>query len=243
MELEPSPVEVDVSDPLRASVTHYLQREVLEKMVAVGLKSVQQLLAEVATKPWIDYITYHLSRLDYEGLEFDPFQPEAVLDEVLARMYAFKILYPRRRRRCNLTIEPFYITLLKVVTFTSCQFMREQLALRAQSGPLSLMAQPGVPETELINLSIPPIAIRSVLDMDECEFMCDDVLNFLLNDPDTHRQLLWQMHAQMPAFETEAVAAAFGSKQRTRPRPRTPGFAGETRRERESRGPRAREYF
>jgi hypothetical protein len=200
--------EDDQTDPLRLPSIHLLQTCALKDMVAVVIKALRGQLEGIAHPDWIAYLQDQLMHLDFTGFEFNPFDLEAVYFAVKNKVYEAKILYPRRRRPCDQSTRAFYVTVRELLSLTNCEnLIREAeqqktvtlVVLPNQS--LSILNQPNKDLKDIINLSVAPLDMGDVLDLDYCDRMCDSVLEFLLTDSSIHRQLLFLIRRTMPAFE------------------------------------------
>lgn len=190
----------EAEQPLLTTTTHLLQQQALLEMTDFAMKALKQQMQDFVAPEWVPYLEDQLRELNFQGFEFDPFDKESILHAVVQKMLETPILYVRPRKRCDNSTRPFYVTVRELLTLTNCDNLRQSEAM-GQEGFISVLNQEGKDLKEVINLGLPPIDMTDVLDLDTCELMCDTVLDFLLTDPIIHRQLLFQIHQKMPAFE------------------------------------------
>lgn len=172
---------------LCAVTTHNLQKEAIDAMVRVALKSLRQLLEGLADEAWIKYFERHLALIDFEGFTFDPFDHERLYIMVVNKMLDTPVLYVSGHKKCKTSLQMFILTPRQMIGALNCDTPEE---LAANSERVQLQAR----------LARVPLSPNAFLDVKNCQFMCDDALESLLTVAAVHNQLLDQIERKMPAF-------------------------------------------
>jgi hypothetical protein len=203
------------NDPLCVTATHILQTEALDRMIEIGIKAMKQQVDGLMNPRWISYLESLFRspvwKSQFEGLVFDPFDNETLFEAVLKKMLDTPVLFVQTRMKCDTSVESFIRPLRQMISM-SCEPQPEQPAggvapkvtvgqVELEADFVSIRVEDGKKIKIAYNLGKEPVLPQKFLSLDECDFLCDTVLETLLLDPIVHIQVLDQMLEPMPAFK------------------------------------------